>query len=329
MEIKVINNVWYHIDDAHPNGLNWSDWDCQFDSDANTFVLIFPNNSSFPKKSIPSLDITVTSNGVSNSYPTVALLRARLLQLNYPPLVGSGIVTLPDGIEINKGLLNPTTTTITAPTNTETHFYRIIANGTVNGTLPVNIGDIVGINSTSLWLESNNNQLSIIDKGYITIVSPVQLVNSVNAQPIFNKVFKAKPNTRYEYKLIIFCTDLSGSQNILLGFNNSQNTANPLNGITANMFQGNAARGSVTTGFSSFSITTTEIVVTGISSDTRFNCGLRGTLTTGNAPSGLTFCDIIPIIKTPVSQANAFISRAYFTIEEVGNNTDMFKGNFQ
>jgi hypothetical protein len=237
--------------------------------------------------------------------------------------------SIPDGIEINKGVLNPTTTEITAPTNTETHFYRIIANGTVNGTLAVKVGDIVGINSTTLWLESNNNQVSIIDKGYITIFSPVQLANSVNAQPIFNKVFKAKPNTRYEYKLIIFCTDLSGSQNMLLGFNNSQNSANPLNGIIANMFQGNAARGSVTNGFSSFSIISTEIVVTGTSSDTRFNCGLTGTLTTGNAPSGLSFCDVIPIIKTPVGQANAFISRAYFTIEEVGNKIDMFNGNFQ
>jgi hypothetical protein len=204
--------------------------------------------------------------------------------------------------------------------------------GTVQpvGDIPISIGGTTYRIDPSLLVYINPNPSGfIIDKGYITIVSPVQLANSVNAQPIFNKVFKAKPNTRYEYKLIIFCTDLSGSQNILIGFNNSQNSANPLNGIIANMFQGNAARGSVTTGFSYFSITTTEIAVTGVSSDTRFNCGLRGTLTTGNAPSGLSFCDVIPIIKTPVGQANAFISRAYFTIEEVGNNIDMFNGNFQ
>jgi hypothetical protein len=219
MEIKVINNVWYHIDDAHPNGLNWSDWDCQFDTDANTFVLIFPNNSSFPKKAIPSLDITVTASGVSNSYPTVALLRARLLQLNYPPLVGGAIAVLPDGIEINKGVLNPTTTTITAPTNTETHFYRIIENGTVNGTLAVKVGDIVGINSTSLWLGSNNNQKPN-EKIYIS-TAVYNMLPVLTAQKILDTSVSADgyipvlANKHYEFKLRCHVTELSLSNNYL------------------------------------------------------------------------------------------------------------------
>ena len=85
---KEANGSFSHIGEFKTKGYTYSDWDCVFDYDANTFVLVFNNNSSYPKEFVPINEIKVQFlEGAEETFTTATQLYDRLFELNYPPLI--------------------------------------------------------------------------------------------------------------------------------------------------------------------------------------------------------------------------------------------------
>lgn len=222
---------------------------------------------------------------------------------------------IPAGIIIDKGTLDPTTTTIT-PLSGETHFYRITANGTVNGTLAVKVNDVIGISSSALWLESNNNQSDIFN--WIRETTPRLLSNTIASQKVFLKDFHAKANKRYKFELMYEVSGLSGAMGFDFGFGA---------GIESNFRYtlGTKYNSPIVNSAFAYITTNTEMINTSASSSsTGYFVFVTGTFVTSNANKLVK-----PLLKTSVAQASAYINNSFFVCWEIGESSVGFNGDFQ
>lgn len=316
---KRLNGLWWFYDAFYTGGFTPYPFGCIIDKTANTFVLTKENRPSYPKEPLPvaEVKIRVLPSTSLETYSTANLLENRLLGLGFPPLVvdGSGGGVVPDGIVIDKGTLNPTTTTITSISG-ETHFYRITANGDVNGTLPVKVGDVVGISSSGLWIESNNNQSNIFN--WIREATPRLLSNSITQQKVFLKDFYAKANKRYKFELMFEVSGLSGALGFDFGFDT---------GIESNFRYTLGTKYNSPLVNSAFSYITTNagmINTSASSSSTGYFVFVTGTFVTSNANKLVK-----PVLRTSIAQAAAYINNSFFVCWEIGESGVGFNGDFQ
>ena len=313
--IKRINGLWSFVDNSFPQGFESYPFGCVINETDNTFLITQENRSNYPIKAINVSDIVVVVEPsiTEETFANAVALRNRLKDLNFYPFIEPASSQLPTGIVIDKGFIT-TPITIT-PVANETHLYTITTTGVVNGTLNVNIGDVIAINTTDLWIISNNNQSKNL---WISESTPLLMSNTTLEQNIFTKKLIAKPNKRYRFEAMFEISGLTAPLGIGFGFNST---------IASVFKHGFGAKTANTTNVNGyFGNLSSSVGVVGISSSSsapRAYGIVHGTFTTNS--TGLF---VQPKTALSALQATAMLGNRFFMCWEIGDAGDSFNGDF-
>jgi len=82
-------NFWHTFDTKTDQ--EFSDWNINIDHQGQKIILTMPNGATFPKLEVAIADVRVkVLAGADETFSTTELLRARLVEIGYNPLVTSG-----------------------------------------------------------------------------------------------------------------------------------------------------------------------------------------------------------------------------------------------
>lgn len=114
---KGANNFWHwYNNDSKKVAI--SDFEIVLDSVLNTFVIVFKNGANVPQIALSVNEIEVideTSGSIVETFPTVELLRTRLVSLGYTPFIsGVGIQTIVAGTNVTVDNTDPTNPIVSA-----------------------------------------------------------------------------------------------------------------------------------------------------------------------------------------------------------------------
>jgi len=315
--IKRINGLWSFVDNSFPQGFEAYPFGCVINETDNTFLITQENRSNYPIKAINVSDIVVVvePSVVEETFANAVALRNRLKALNFYPFIEPASSQIPTGIVIDKGFIT-TPITIT-PVANETHLYTITTTGVVNGTLNVNIGDVIAINTTDLWIISNNNQSQFY---WIRESTPFLLQNTIISQKIFTKKLVLKPNKRYMFKFMFGVTGITVNTTMGAGFEQTIETVfrYGLGGKAITNYTDVMA----ITGRLAASVPAGAITGTG-STLTAGTIHLSGEFTTSS-----TKFTVNPFVTFSTLQATSNMQERFFICWEIGNAGDSFNGDF-
>jgi hypothetical protein len=175
---KGTRNFWHTFDTKTDQ--EFSDWNINIDHQGQNIILTMPNGATFPKLEVPIADVRVkVLTGSDETFATTELLRARLVEIGYNPLVtsgGSGAVEFTELLDVpssysgqgDKFVAVKTDESglefVDAPSGGSQNLQEVLLNGdrqTINTSFPISVPTFeLGVPDGGTFLSLTNETLA-------------------------------------------------------------------------------------------------------------------------------------------------------------------------